>query len=92
MTAALADPDWGPLAILDATTRMLHAIVRAGGLRRGRQAAGVFEAFCERAQQDGPAATQTIPEAYWTVRPAPPGPDGEACLLIRGAVLVRVHG
>ena len=32
--AALTDPDWGALAILDATTRMLHAIVRAGGLLR----------------------------------------------------------
>jgi ABC-type bacteriocin/lantibiotic exporter with double-glycine peptidase domain len=90
--AALADPDWGLLAILDATTRMVHAMVRAGGLRRGPQATGVFEAFFERAQQDGPAATQTLPEAYWTVRPAPPGPDGEACLLVRGAVLVRVRG
>ena len=48
---ALADPDWYPLAILDATTRMVDAMVRAGGLRRGRQATGVFEAFYERARQ-----------------------------------------
>jgi ATP-binding cassette subfamily B protein len=89
---ALADPDWGALAILDATTRMLHAIVCAGGLRHGRQANGVFEAFCERARHEGPAAAQTVPDSYWTVRPALPGPDGEAQLLVRGAVLVRVHG
>jgi ATP-binding cassette subfamily B protein len=37
-------------------------------------------------------AMQTIPEVYWTVRPAPPGADGEAHLLLRGAVLVRVRG
>jgi ATP-binding cassette subfamily B protein len=92
ITAALADPDWGRLAILDATTRMVHAMVRAGGLHRGRQATGVFEAFCERVWQEGAATTQTLPEAYWTVRPAPPGPDGEAQLLLRGAVLVRVRG
>ena len=89
--AALADPDWGLLATLDATTRMVHAMVRAGGLRRGRQATGVFEAFYERARQEGLATTQTIPEAYWMVRPAPPGPDGEAQLLLRGAD-VRVRG
>src|SRR5215831_16337604 len=92
LAAALADPDWGPLAILDATTRMLHAIVRAGGLRRGRQATGVFEALCEHARHEGPAAAQTVPDAYWTVCPAPPGLDGEPQLLLRGAVLVRVHG
>jgi ATP-binding cassette subfamily B protein len=90
--AALADPDWGLLATLDATTRMVHAMVRAGGLRRGRQATGVFEAFWERVRHERPTATQTIPEAYWMVRPAPPGPDGEAQLLLRGAVLVRVRG
>src|SRR5262249_49492322 len=37
-------------------------------------------------------ACKIIPAAYWSVRPAPPGPDGEAQLLLRGAVLVRVHG
>ena len=62
MAAALADPDWGSLAILDATTRMLHAIVGAGGLRRGRQATGVFEPFCERTRHEGPAAIQTVPD------------------------------
>src|SRR5207249_3068183 len=92
LAAALADPDWGGLAILDATTRMVYAIVRAGGLRRGRQATGVFEAFYERARHEGPAAAQTVPDAYWTVRPAQPGSDGEPQLLVRGAVLVRVHG
>ena len=92
LAAALDDPDWRPLATLDATTRMVNAMVRAGGLRRGRQATRLFEAFYERARQEAPDATQTIPEAYWTVRPAPPGPDGEAHLLLRGAVLVRVRG
>jgi adhesin transport system membrane fusion protein len=32
------------------------------------------------------------PEVYWTMRPAPPGPYGDACLLMHGAVLVRVRG
>jgi Peptidase C39 family len=34
--AALRDPGWRSLAALDASTRMVAAVVRAGGLRRGR--------------------------------------------------------
>jgi ATP-binding cassette subfamily B protein len=92
MAAALAHPEWCRLATLDAVTRMVSAMVRAGGLRRGQQVTGVFEAFCKRAQHEGLATAQTIPAVYWTVRPAPPGPDREAHLLMRGAVLVRVRG
>src|SRR5919109_5609474 len=46
---ALTDPDWRPLAALDASTRMVDAVVRASGLRRGRQAARVLERCFERA-------------------------------------------
>ena len=35
LAAAVADPAWFPLAALDATTRLLTAMVHAGGLRRG---------------------------------------------------------
>jgi predicted double-glycine peptidase len=41
--AALTDPGWRPLAALDASTRMVAAVVRAGGLRRGRQASRLLE-------------------------------------------------
>jgi ATP-binding cassette subfamily B protein len=92
LAAALAAPDWYPLALLDAATRMVAAIVRAGGLGGKQQTPGVFAAFCERARQEGAATTRTIPEAYWMVRPASPGPDGAAQMRVRGAVLVRVRG
>jgi ATP-binding cassette subfamily B protein len=92
LAAALGDPNWRPLAALDATTRMVNAMVRAGGVRRGRQATRLFMAFYERVQQAPLHTTQTLPEAYWTVRPAPPAADGEVQVLLRGAVLVRVHG
>ena len=90
--AALADPDWRPLATLDATTRMVHAIVHASGISRGRQAARLCEAFVERVRTEGPGGAPTIPDPYWTVWPAPPGADGEAQLFLHGAVLVRVCG
>jgi ATP-binding cassette subfamily B protein len=92
LAAALDDPDWRPLATLDATTRLVSAMVRTGGVRRGRQATRLFMAFYERMQQESLHITQMLPEAYWTVRPAPHGPDGEAQVLLRGAVLVRVRG
>lgn len=89
---ALTDPGWRALGALDAVTRMVDAVVRAGGLRRGRQAARVFEVFLHDAQQESPDAPRTVPEAYWSVRPGPPDPDGEEQLTLRGAVLVRVRG
>ena len=77
---------------LDATTRMLTAMVRGGGLPRGRQATQALTTFFARASQEGPTRTHTIPAAYWMVRPAPPGLDGVPSLRVRGAVLVRVRG
>jgi len=90
--AALLDPSWRPLAALDASTRMVAAVVRAGGLRRGRQAARVLERCFERARDEPAGEDESIPADYWMVRPAPSGAADEAQVLLRGAVLVRVHG
>ena len=63
-------PGWRPLAALDASTRMVAAVVRAGGLGRGRQAARVLERYFERAR-DGPAgeARASRPTTGWCGRP-----------------------
>src|ERR687888_731318 len=90
--AAQADLSWHAFAALDAATRMLDSIVRSGGLRPGQQAARVLKACFEQARREIPGEGKTIPNAYWLVRPAPPGPDGEEQLLFQGAVLVRVRG
>jgi ATP-binding cassette subfamily B protein len=81
---ALADPGWRSLATLDASTRMMDSIVRAGGLSAGEDIAGVLERFYHlnldadphqaepRSQGDGDAAPSTglsIPAAYWSVSP-----------------------
>ena len=67
--AATADPGWPSLARLDAAARLVAALVRAGGLRRGREARRV----ARRAARPEPAGT--IPDGFWSVRPAPPAPD-----------------
>ncbi|HYL37365.1 MAG TPA: ATP-binding cassette domain-containing protein [Bryobacteraceae bacterium] len=78
--SAAADAGWQSLAALDAGVRMLDSIVRSGAVGRGGEAARVLDGFLEN--------SDTIPEHYWSVRPAP----AEDELLFRGAVLVRALG
>jgi ABC-type bacteriocin/lantibiotic exporter with double-glycine peptidase domain len=92
LAEALAHPAWVPLAALDATTRMLTALVHGRGLRCGQQATRALATFFARVSQEDPTQPSTVPAAYWMVRPAPSDPDGTPSLLVRGAVLVRVGG
>jgi ABC transporter transmembrane protein len=71
---------------------MLTALVRGGGLRRGRQVTRALATLFARACQDDPTQTSAVPSAYWTVRHASPAPDGTPSVLVCGAVLVRVCG
>ncbi|MBI3801898.1 MAG: ATP-binding cassette domain-containing protein [Deltaproteobacteria bacterium] len=76
IATASADPDWRSLAALDAATRTATAITQAGGLRRGRQSARVLAALVDRAQSEVRGGAPLLPAPYWSVRPAPAGPDG----------------
>ncbi len=82
---AAAAPGWQALARLDAATRLVEALVQGGGVRRGREARTLVQSFVSGQQR-------TIPEPYWSVRPAAPLPDGEEQVVLRGAVLVRIIG
>ncbi|EDN72373.1 membrane protein [Beggiatoa sp. SS] len=90
--AVLADPSWYPLAVLDATTRMVDAIVRAGGLKPGLEADQVLERFFKQALSSNEQSN--IPLPYWSVQPQPPDPNNpdELYLLLKGAVLMQVFG
>jgi ATP-binding cassette subfamily B protein len=46
--AAIGDDGWRSLVTLDAAVRLVNAIVRSGGLRRGRQAGRVLESLKAR--------------------------------------------
>lgn len=87
---AVSDSSWRGIATLDATTRLIAAIVRAGGISSGAQAARMLEAFTNNAQREEENAL-TIPASYWSVQPFVSDSDEEQ-LLLRGAVLVRVKG
>lgn len=92
LAVALADAAWRPLAALDATTRLLTALVHGRGLRRGPQATRALATFYAQACQEDPARSSTVPTAYWTVQPTAPEADGTPVLRVRGTVLVRVRG
>ncbi len=83
---AAAVPGWRSLARLDAAGRLVAALAKGGGIRRGREAGRVLGAFL------APRPERTIPDPYWSVRPAPPVPGRGEEVLLRGAVLVRIAG
>ncbi|MEW6731463.1 MAG: ATP-binding cassette domain-containing protein [Acidobacteriota bacterium] len=89
---ALADEDWRPIAVLDASVRIVDSIVCAGGLKQGDQSAQAIKSFYEQALLINGNAEQIIPESYWTVQPGPLGEDGKEQVMLRGAVLVRFRG
>jgi ABC-type bacteriocin/lantibiotic exporter with double-glycine peptidase domain len=87
LDAALADPGWRSLAALDAAVRMTDSVVRGGGLSRGAEAARAITALVRTARE----GKGSIPDSYFTARPAPASEDGEEQVLVRGAVLVRAR-
>ena len=96
--SALDAPGWRALARLEAGTRSVGAIVRSGGLRRGREAERVLERLIEQAGRDGNEGHGVIPLNYWSAWPAPPeegspeSPEEEERVFFKGAVLVHVKG
>ena len=86
---ALASDRWLPLATLDAGVRMVDALVRWRGLDRGRQAQGALFALLARAQNAADATT-CLPAPYWSAQPVRETPEGEAQVMLRGAVAVHV--
>jgi ATP-binding cassette subfamily B protein len=92
---ALQDPGWYPLAALDAATRMMTALVRAGGVQPGEEAARILERYFQRSLAEGQTDREIIPATYWRVRGLPAEavqPGGEELILLMGVVLVRVLG
>src|SRR5262249_43615277 len=93
---ACEDPGWSALATLDAATRMVDVIVRAGGLSPGRGAGQLVSSFFQQARHEQPGAHELIPASFWSVQPVFPGGDTSAAedeqIRFRGAVLVRVYG
>lgn len=87
---ALQDTSWRAIAALDAATRMLTPLAESKALSAA-QCRRLLAALVRRGRADD-SNHAAIPDAYWSVRLAPPKPDQEPQLLLRGAVLLRVLG
>lgn len=87
---ALAEPEWYPLAALDAATRMVNELVNSGGLERGEHTARVLESFSRRALEHD-FANSGIPASYWFVHPAPSNHQNQQQLFLHGALLLRAR-
>ncbi|KFE68876.1 ATP-binding cassette domain-containing protein [Hyalangium minutum] len=91
ISAATVVPGPMGIATLDAATRMTEAMVSADILRRSN-ARPVVGSLFERARASAEGPERIIPEAYWTVRPAPEEEGQEPQVRVRGTVAVRVKG
>lgn len=89
--SALALPEWRPLALLDAATRLVTTLVESQSLRRGPAA---FRLVTELLEQRQPGEEALIPAALWSVWPPPPETDDRPpeLLTVTGAVVMAVRG
>ena len=76
------------LALLDASTRMVAELVRAGGLHAGADAARVIETITERAR-DGAEPETLVPDSY---RFAVPGEIDDTLVPARRRYCLRIRG
>jgi ATP-binding cassette subfamily B protein len=90
MKTAETDPTWFGLAALDAGTRLVQALVRARGIRAGREAARLLQSQLTRAWDDPSSAEILIPRSYWAARPS--ADDTSDQIELQGAILLRVGG
>jgi ABC-type bacteriocin/lantibiotic exporter with double-glycine peptidase domain len=88
---AAADATWKSFGALDAAVRMLDRLVASGAVRAGGEAEQLLMRLL-LPSPDGSDRTASVPEDFWTVRPAAPGPDGEERIRVRGAILVHTSG
>ena len=87
---AAAGEGWRPLCGLDACARATEHLLTGKVVARGG-AAWAFEHLLEDVCKDG--VSELVPDTLWTARPvAEPDQDGQAMLLVRGALALRASG
>lgn len=84
---ALQEPDWLPIAVLDAAARMTQPMVAARAFSSARTISGFLQDTI-RAAIDSSEPLQIIPAQYWSARPI--GQEGQVA--VRGVVLIRANG
>lgn len=92
LQSALGDDGPGRLSHLDAAVRMVTALVRSGGITKGKQTASLLAGIYQEAVANDDAAL-VIPAEFYSAQPAPAGAEGEPVMMtVRGVVLVQALG
>jgi ATP-binding cassette subfamily B protein len=90
---AAASPGWFGFGALDAAARLCAALVTAGGLNRGSEAAGVVAALFRDTVASGHDIFAIIPPEYWSAKPDITNTDTtREMLLISGGVMLKTGG
>ena len=102
---ATQDDSWFALALLDAATRLVTAVVAAKGIRPGAAATALLETLLQQASQQEETDqvttryatnSQVIPPAFWSVQPLPmpppPIPPATPAASKPTAELLLLHG
>lgn len=96
LAQALADDHWKPLAALDAAVRFVESLVQTGGVQRGQEAGHLLTNLLDNGPSESSGPALSIPAPFWFVQQLLPsrtqGHDAPEQLLLRGAVLIQVHG
>jgi ATP-binding cassette subfamily B protein len=90
--SAAGDAGWRSLAALEASTRVVEAVVGSRAIRRGGEATQFLQRLFEGARSVTDGRPPMIPSDFWSVREAPAGAHGEEQIYFRGAVLVHASG
>ena len=89
VSGAATGTAWQPMARLDAVTRAAEALVQAATIRRGRESERVVQALLAAPDVE---FDELILTPQGCGQPTTAGADGQAQVMVRGAVLVRVVG
>ncbi len=87
VTDAARDPSYRRLAGLDAATRMLASLTRAGAIRRGPAVEPLLVRLAASERDEA-----LVPDSYWSFWPAPDDDDGNERAFLRGAIVLQVRG
>ncbi len=91
--AAERDPLWFGYGALDAAVRFVARLVETGGAADGDEAGRLLDQLLQRTLENPEDIFGLIPAEFWSAVPDPESRAlGEARLMMRGAVLLRVMG
>ncbi|MCH9687313.1 MAG: ATP-binding cassette domain-containing protein [Deltaproteobacteria bacterium] len=82
---------WRPIAALDASARMVSALVASGGLAPGRRASAMLEQLFTRTRELPKTDDRIVPGAYWSAVGLFNGAGQIRNVSLRGVPIIRIR-